>query len=184
MQSVEVHIIALIENEQQDEQFVIVMEEQGGFRRLSVLIGAFEAQAIALAIQGRSLDRPATHDLFKDTILASGMDLQKIIINELKEEVFHAQLILKKVDGHTIEIDARTSDALALAVRFGCPIFVTEPVLAEAGFVSDKLSKKQLSSQKALSEYSVQELEHLLKEALAREDYELASNIRDIMAEK
>jgi hypothetical protein len=157
---------------------------------LPIVIGGFEAQAIAVAIEGMKPNRPLSHDLFKNTLDTFSIDLKEIIINNLLEGIFYARLICLK-DGELIEIDSRTSDALALAVRFRCPIYTYEFILDAAGVVLEEGDEegitadtppspaKKVQSGSSLSTYSIEDLNRMLEEVLADEDYERAAEIRD-----
>lgn len=178
------NIIALAGSESHPGNFALILEEQNGFRRLPIVIGPFEAQAIAVSLEKMQPNRPLTHDLFKNTLDAAGIVLTEVIISDLVEGTFHATLIGKKPDDAPLEIDARSSDAIAMAVRFGCPIFTTEAILQKAGIILDSPSKAFTNKRGKLSDYSLEELERLLEQVLAKEDYESASKIRDAIAKK
>jgi uncharacterized protein len=184
MKKIELNIIALANSESSKGNFSLILEEQKGFRRLPIIIGAFEAQAIAISLEKMQPNRPLTHDLFKNTLEASGTTITEVVISELVGGIFYATLIGKKPDGSLLKVDARSSDAIAMAVRFGCPIFTTEDILEEAGVVLDSPSKSFTNKRGSLSEYSLQELEQLLKQVLAKEDYESATKIRDAIKNK
>ncbi len=184
MKKIELNIIALANSESSKGNYVLILEEQKGFRRLPIIIGSFEAQAIAVSLEKMQPNRPLTHDLFKNTLDASGVSVSEVMISELVGHVFHALLIGEKADGSLLRVEARSSDAIALAVRFGCPIFTTEAIMEEAGVVLDNPSKAFTNKRGKLSEYSVEELEQLLAQVLAKEDYESASRIRDALKEK
>ena len=174
MKKVELNIIALANSESSKGNFSLILEEQKGFRRLPITIGPFEAQAIAIYLEKMQPNRPLTHDLFKSTLEAS----------EVEDGIFHAKLIGKKQDGSPIEVDARSSDAIAMAVRFSCPIFTTEDIMQSAGVVLESPSKAFTNKRGSLSDYSMEELEQLLKQVLAKEDYESATKIRDAIDKK
>lgn len=184
MKKIELNIIALANSESSKGNYALILEEQDGFRRLPIIIGSFEAQAIAVALEKMQPNRPLTHDLFKNTLEASNISISEVIISRLEDGVFHATLVGAKSDGSTLEVDARSSDAIALAVRFGCPIFTTEAILGEAGTVLDSPSKSFTNKRGSLSDYSLEELEQLLTQVLAKEDYESASKIRDAIDKK
>ncbi|MCB0582528.1 MAG: bifunctional nuclease family protein [Phaeodactylibacter sp.] len=183
MRKVELKIVALANSEVQPNSFVVVLKEASGNRRLPVVIGAFEAQSIALALENIPTNRPMTHDLFKNTLSALGISLREVIISNLRFGVFFATLVCEQTDGKVFELDSRTSDAIALAVRFECPIFVQDFIMDEAGVTIDRPAASGPSSppprKKELSSYSDMELEALLEEALASEEYEQAARIRD-----
>ena len=184
MKKVELNIIALAKSESQPGNYALVLEEQDGFRRLPIIIGPFEAQAIALALEGMKPNRPMTHDLFKNTLDLAGIKLSEIQISQLKEGTFHATLIGKLEDGRPLIVDARASDAISMAVRFSCPIFTTEAIMDMAAIVLDSPSKAFTNKRGKLSDYTMEELERLLKKVLDKEDYESASKIRDAIARK
>ena len=182
MRKVELKIVALANSEAQPNSFVVVLKEESGDRRLPVVIGAFEAQAIALALEKIPTNRPMTHDLFKNTLTTMGISLKEIVISNLQGGVFYATLICQKNDGTTFGLDSRTSDAIELAVRFECPIYAREFIMNEAGIVIDKSSSAEAAlpeKKKELSTYSDPELGQLLEDALAQEDFERAARIRD-----
>ncbi|MCB0588772.1 MAG: bifunctional nuclease family protein [Phaeodactylibacter sp.] len=182
MRKKELKIVALANSEAQPNSFVVVLKEEPGNRRLPVVIGAFEAQSIALALENIPTNRPMTHDLFKNTLIALGIGLREVVISNLRFGIFYATLICQTSDGATFGLDSRTSDAIALAVRFECPIFVKESILDEAGVTIDRFSapeKAPSDNPKELSSCSDKELGQLLEDALASEDYERAARIRD-----
>lgn len=184
MKKVELNIIALANSESSQGNFALILEEQQGFRRLPIIIGPFEAQAIAVFLERMQPSRPLTHDLFKNTLEAAGVQLTEIVISSLENGIFHATIIGKKADGSLLEVDARSSDAIAIGVRFGCPIFTTETIMQEAGIVLDSPSKAFSNKRGNLSDYSIEELEQLLQRVLEKEDYESASKIRDAIKKK
>ncbi len=178
MQKVELQIMAIANNEQQPQSFVLILKELAGKRRLPVIIGSNEAQAIALAIEQIAPGRPMTHDLLKNTMEASGATLREIAITDLTDGIFFATMSWELTDGRTIEVDARTSDAVALAVRFNCRIFVNSFILDEAG-IQVEGEPKPSEKPTDISEMTAQMLQEELDEALAKEDYEKAATIRD-----
>ena len=184
MKKVELNIIALANSESSKGNFALILEEQNGDRRLPIIIGAFEAQAIAVSLEKMQPNRPLTHDLFKNTLDAAGIKIEEVMITDLKAGIFHAKLVGKLPDDSPLEVDARSSDAIALAVRYGCPIFTTSDIIEQAGVVSDTPSKAFANKRGKLSDFSLEELEQLLEQVLAKEDYESASKIRDAIKEK
>jgi len=162
----------------------LILKEVNGARRLPIIIGAFEAQSIALEMEGIKPPRPLTHDLIKSIIDGLGVGLTDVFINELKDGTFYAKLNLE-----TQEIDSRPSDAIALAVRYGVPIFVSDKVMDEAAFVpenGDEVEKAATGGGEASAQETgkpklskLEQLEHQLKEAIAKEDYEQAAALRD-----
>ncbi|MDX1942315.1 MAG: bifunctional nuclease family protein [Saprospiraceae bacterium] len=185
MEKIEMDILALVNSETQPNSFVVILKEKHDNRRLPVVIGGFEAQAIALALQDIKPNRPMTHDLFKESLVSLEVFLLEIIISSLQEGIFYATLVFIKPDGSTLEVDSRTSDALALAVRFGCSIYANASVLDEAAIAvedeEDELVAESSSPRPGspLSSYSTRDLEKLLEEALSSEEYEKAAKIRD-----
>ena len=189
MKKKKLDIVALSHSVTQSHNYAVVLGELDGNRRLPIVIGGFEAQAIAVALEAMSPNRPLTHDLFKNTLEAFDFTLREVIINNLIEGVFYALLIIEK-DGETIEIDSRTSDAIAMAVRFKCPIYTYDFILDSAGVVLDeeeasqtsaRKKKKKSVEQKSVADLSDLELEEMLQNVLAKDDYEKAAEIRDEM---
>lgn len=192
MRKIPLDIVALSHSVSQSHNYAVVLGEQDGSRRLPIVIGAFEAQAIAVAMERMTPNRPLTHDLFKNALDTFGVDLKEVIINDLLDGIFYAKLVcLRK--GEIIEIDSRTSDALAMAVRFNCPVYTYEFILETAGVILDD-SQEEVSSGKSLgvtdepevekksgplSSYSIDALKTMLDEVLAEENYEKAARIRD-----
>ncbi len=191
MKKIELEIVALSHSITQSHNYAVVLGEVEGVRRLPIVIGGFEAQAIAVAMERMTPSRPLTHDLFKNTLLTFNIELKEIIINNLMEGVFYARLICIK-DGEVIEVDSRTSDALAMAVRFECPIYTYEFILEKAGIVLEeetegveeskpkrRRKKEPETDTTSLGNYTTDELKEKLKEILEQENYELAARIRD-----
>jgi uncharacterized protein len=193
MSKVRLNVLGLSYSETQAGAYALILAEENGERRLPIIIGGFEAQAIAIELEGLKPPRPLTHDLFLSMASVFKIDMIEINIYKLDEGVFHANLIVDNGSGKQI-IDARTSDAVALALRFKCPIFTTEDIMKKAGIIlntEEEKPKKQTETapKKAAaakinpsSEFSgltVKELEAILQEAIENEDYERASAIRD-----
>lgn len=191
MKKIELEIVALSHSITQTHSYAVVLGELNGLRRLPIVIGGFEAQAIAVALEKMHPSRPLTHDLMKNFMSAFNIELQEIIICDLQEGIFYSKLVC--VSEHdTVEIDSRTSDALALAVRFGCPVYTYEHILESAGILMDDSSTKkkkgvtatttttnESASRDDLKALSVDELNTLLNEVLEQEDYLRAIAIRD-----
>lgn len=184
MKKIELEIVALSHSITQTHSYAVVLGEVNGLRRLPIVIGGFEAQAIAVALERMQPSRPLTHDLMKNFMMAFNIDLHEIIINDLQEGIFYSKLICSS-DKDTVEIDSRTSDAVALAVRFGCPIYTYDNILESAGILmeeDDKKKKVVVSHDEGsddLKKLSLPELESLLNEVLEHEDYIKAASIRD-----
>lgn len=189
MKKVRLEIVGLSYSQTQSGAYALVLGESTGSRRLPIIIGGFEAQAIAIELEKMTPTRPLTHDLFKAFSETFSIEVTEILIYNLVEGIFYAKLIC--TDGtREVEIDARTSDAIALAVRFNCPIYTYEFILKSAGIVLDDDSIPATENPMATvedmttpeSEYkskSSEELKNMLQSALDEEQYELASKIRD-----
>lgn len=201
MKKVRLEIVGLSYSQTQSGAYALVLGESAGTRRLPIIIGGFEAQAIAIELEKMSPSRPLTHDLFKSFAETFDISVSEVLIYNLVEGIFYAKLVCN--DGsRDVEIDARTSDAIALAVRFNCPIFTYEFILKSAGIVLDDESSSAISGQESSEsqelqeesnpvekssgsgkdEYknkSTEELKTLLQTALDEEHYEMASRIRD-----
>ena len=189
MKKIELEIVALSHSITQTHSYAVVLGEINGLRRLPIVIGGFEAQAIAVALERMNPSRPLTHDLMKNFMMAFNVELHEIVINDLQEGIFYSKLICSSAND-TVEIDSRTSDALALAVRFGCPIFTYENILEQAGVMMEDDQKKEsqpatstvtsdAASTNDLKALSLAELNTLLTEVLEHEDYIKAISIRD-----
>lgn len=185
MQKIELEIVALSHSITQSNSYAVILGEVNGLRRLPIVIGGFEAQAIAVALENMHPSRPLTHDLMKNFMTAFNLQLQEVYICDLQEGIFYSKLVCYNAND-TIEIDSRTSDALALAVRFGCPVYVYEHILDQAGLTNEKSDKLTMSEtitktseQSDLAKLSLAELNQLLSEVLEQEDYIRAIDIRD-----
>ena len=184
MQKIQLSIVALANSESHPGNYILMLEEQKGSRRLPVVIGAFEAQAIAIALERMQPTRPLTHDLFKNTLDQLKFSVKEVMISALLEGVFYATIRGTDASGKEQEIDARTSDAIALAVRFRSAIFTTESILEEAGISVSETAKAKFKRKGNLEEYTLEELDEILQQVLAKEDYERAAKIRDIIEKK
>jgi len=193
MKKIELEIVALSHSITQTHSYAVVLGEVNGLRRLPIVIGGFEAQAIAVALEKMQPSRPLTHDLMKNFMTAFNIELHEIIISDLQEGIFYSKLVCSS-DNDTIEIDSRTSDALALAVRFGCPVYTYEHILESAGIlmedpgtakkrktatVTTTSSEEEGEGGSDLKKLSLEELNTLLNEVLEQEDYIRAIAIRD-----
>lgn len=181
--------MALSHSVTQSHNYAVILGEENGKRRLPIIIGGFEAQAIAVALENMNPNRPLTHDLFKNTLDAFNIELKEVVINNLLDGIFFAQLICEQ-HGNVIQIDARTSDAIAMAVRYECPIYTYEFIMESAGVILDEedeqkpAGKPKKSKAETIEDMSLSSLEKLLEAALAREDYEKAAQIRDVINNK
>ncbi|MEP7164778.1 MAG: bifunctional nuclease domain-containing protein [Ferruginibacter sp.] len=187
MKKIELEIVALSHSITQTHSYAVVLGEINGLRRLPIVIGGFEAQAIAVALERMNPSRPLTHDLMKNFMMAFNVELHEIVINDLQEGIFYSKLVCSSAND-TVEIDSRTSDALALAVRFGCPIYTYDNILDQAGVLMEDDQKKTPSGGAVTSEtggkdnlqsMTLEELNTLLTEVLEHEDYIKAIAIRD-----
>jgi hypothetical protein len=200
MKKIKLEIIGLSYSQTQSGAYALILGEEDGKRRLPIIIGGFEAQAIAVELENMQPSRPLTHDLFRNFAVEFGVHIDEIVIYNLKEGIFYSHLICSK-DGETKEIDARTSDAIAMAVRFNCPIYTYEFILTQAGVVLDEnadeekpktlpkksTEKKALSSSGVENEFasqSTEELKESLMRAIDEEAYETASKIRDELSKR
>jgi bifunctional DNase/RNase len=184
-------VIGLSYSQTQTGAYALVLGEAEGNRRLPIIIGGFEAQAIAIELEKMAPSRPLTHDLFKKFAEAFKITVKEVVIYNLLEGIFYAKLICDDGSGNEVEIDSRTSDAIALAVRFTCPVYTYEFILSSAGIVLDEENKSEeeleevtktesaATASSDLGSASVQDLENMLDQAIAEEEYEKASKIRD-----
>ena len=186
MDKIKLNILGLSVSQSQSGAYALVLAEESGERRIPIIIGPIEAQSIAIQLEGLKPPRPLTHDLFK--YMASSFDILilEVIIYKLEEGIFYSELVCENFS-NKVKIDSRTSDAVALAIRFKCPIYANESVLQMAGISSSDFGKTMNESEQdseveediRLEEKSVQELEKMLNDAINSENYELASQIRD-----
>ncbi len=206
MKKIELEIVALSHSITQSHSYAVVLGEVGGIRRLPIVIGGFEAQAIAVALEKMNPSRPLTHDLMKSMCTAFAIDLKEIVINNLVDGIFFSQLVCQR-DNDMIEIDSRTSDAIALAIRFDCPIYTYDFILDSAGLIIEeqdqeqegekeksrpkekgiKKSEPKISSGVStgdLSKASLAELNEMLQKYIEKEDYEKAIAVRDEMGRR
>lgn len=184
MDKIKLEIVGLSYSQTQSGAYALVLSETGGKRRLPIIIGGFEAQAIAIELEKMVPTRPLTHDLFKTFATSFSISVKEVVIYNLQEGIFFAKLVCEK-DGHISDIDARTSDAIALAVRFECPIYTFESILSSAGILSDEFMDDDDDpddddpEEGEFGKMTVEELEAAIQEAIENEDYERASLLRD-----
>ncbi len=192
MQKVRLEISGIAYSQTQSGSYVLTLSEAAGKRKLPIVIGGFEAQAIAVELEKMIPNRPLTHDLIKSFCITYDVIIKEVLIYKFVEGVFYSKLICEK-DGTISEIDSRTSDAIAVGVRFNSPIFTLSNVLEEAGITSDQEDAfesdsiyeeeedvfKEEPELSSLVNDSIQDLEKQLQEALENENYELASKLRD-----
>ncbi|PZF72520.1 bifunctional nuclease family protein [Taibaiella soli] len=197
MKKIELEIVALSHSITQTHSYAVVLGEVNGLRRLPIVIGGFEAQAIAVALERMQPSRPLTHDLFANFMSTFGIELTEVIIYKLEEGIFFAKLVCQSGNEEVIEIDSRTSDALALAVRANCRIYTYENILEAAGLYLDQSTEggqgaeqpdpkslsatpsTPVSTNKDLKSLNMEELNTLLHQVLEQEDYVRAISIRD-----
>lgn len=188
MHLIQLDIVGLSYSQTQSGAYALVLGELTGNRRLPIIIGSFEAKAIAVALESEiKPERPITHDLF--TTFCKGYDIrvQKVVISSIKDGIFSSIIYCVDNNGKEIELDARTSDAVAIAVRFNAPIFTYRAIMEDAGIILDKditpsVETKKVGFPEIESEFaslSLNELEEALHKAVSEEDYERASKIRD-----
>ncbi len=190
MQKVKLNILGLSVSQSQSGAYALVLAEEDGDRRIPIIIGPIEAQSIAIQLEGLKPPRPLTHDLFKELAVSFGIHILEVIIYKLEEGIFYSELICVR-DGKQIVIDSRTSDAVALSLRFGCPIYTTEEILQRAGIVIEfenehpqeewhqQVSDEPTRGKHEYEKYTSSELTRMLENAINDEDYEKASAIRD-----
>ncbi len=191
MEKIKLEIVAISHSVTSSHNYAVILGEHGGGRRLPIVIGGFEAQAIAVAVEKMTPNRPLTHDLFKNTLDNFDIKVEEIIINDLVDGIFYAQLACIQ-DDNTFIIDSRTSDAIAMAVRFECPIFTYEFIMEAAGVDVENEDPKMApltpsgppSNPSDLSSMSDNQLESLLLKVLESEDYEKAAKIRDELGKR
>ncbi len=196
MSKIKLNVLGISYSQTQSGAYALVLTEEDGERRIPIIVGGFEAQSIAIQLEGLKPPRPLTHDLFMNFARSFHIDLLEVNIYKLEEGVFYSKLMCDNGD-QKISIDTRTSDAIALALRFKCPIYTTEEIMERAGIVlefgneekssdisqgstlSDTTPGTGTSSSEEFKEFTTKELNEMLKEAVGKEDYERASMIRD-----
>lgn len=205
MEKIQLEILMLAESVTFNNTYSLVLGEKEGNRRFSLVIGKPEAQAIALSLDGLNPTRPLTHDLMQKSFQVFNIDIIEVIITDLKEGIFYAVVVCKKGE-IIVEIDSRTSDAIAMALRFNSPIYVAEKVINEVGSEVDDMEKltieqfeeeleedlkgftdkalDQLLSENQFSQYSKAALVEMMNKALEEEDYEYAAKIRDELTKR
>ncbi len=184
------YVAGMSYSQSQSGAYALFLGVIGEDKRLPIIIGGFEAQAIAIFLEKMKPQRPLTHDLFKNFADSFDIHLKEVVINKFEEGIFYSKLVCEK-DGKIREIDSRTSDAVALALRFGCPIYANEAIVDEAGIVIEEAESEPEEEQTAAEtteqeattygyeDYRLEELEDLLQKAIEEENYEEASRIRD-----
>jgi bifunctional DNase/RNase len=188
-------VIGISYSQTQSGAYALILAEENGERRIPIIIGGFEAQAIVIKLENLEPPRPLTHDLFKSFAEACGVTVEQVLINKLREGIFYSEIVC--TDGERrFQIDSRTSDAVALALRFECPIFIDPQILNEAGIVmsttpeeeqkqpGEPARKKTQPAANEYGEFTTDELKDMLADAISREDYEQAAAIRDELSRR
>lgn len=190
MQKIELKIYGLSYSHSQSAAYALILDEKDGNRRLPIIVGGLEAQAIAIEVEKMKPARPLTHDLFKSFSEIFNVEVREVIINKFHEGIFYSVLVCNN-GKRDVEIDSRTSDAVAIALRFNCPIYTYEHVMASAGIIMDISEEDQIQKPETfkkednpLSKLNLIELDKALQEAIAKEDYEKASLLRDEIAKR
>lgn len=176
----ELWVVALSESVSRPGTYALILEDAGTRQRIPVLIGASEAQAIAMPLEKMTSVRPQTHDLLSTVILSLNATLREVLIREIRDDIFYASIFLQTAGG-IVEIDARPSDAIALAVRMGAPLRATETVVSQASYMTEERSRDKKGS---YAQYTIEELEEILKKTLGKEDYESAVRVREAIERK
>ncbi len=193
MNKIQLEIKELLYSQSSSGAYVLILGDKHSMRRLPIVIGEHEAQSIALGLEGNRPSRPLTHDLFKKFAEQYGVELSEVVITRFLEGVFYAMLVCKQGDDLSM-VDARPSDAIALAVRYNCPISVYESVMNEAGIemeeVKDMDPNKEIPEEEpsgmpdTLENLSIDQLQQLLQLAIEEENYEKAAELRDLINSK
>ena len=176
----ELWIVALAESQSKPNQYALILEDTVSKRRIPIIIGQGEAQAIAIFMEKMRPSRPQTHDVFKNVIEQLGARLTKVCIDRFENDLFQASLYLS-TERSELVIDSRPSDAIALAIRMDCPIFATLQVIEQSAYYFDEKIRDKKGS---YAEYTLEELEELLRRILAKEDYESAVRVREAIARR
>jgi len=191
MNKLKLNVLGISYSQTQSGAYALVLTEEEGERRIPIIIGGFEAQSIAIQLEGLKPPRPLTHDLFLNFSTAFQISIREVYIYKLEEGVFYSKLMCCQ-GANEIEIDSRTSDAIALALRFVCPIYTTEEILSKSGIIMDaeeqdveaKPTPKPSTIPSEYSNMALEELKELLGKAIQDEDYERASKIKDEIEKK
>lgn len=189
MKRIKLKVLGISYSQSQSGAYALVMMEENGPRRIPIIIGGFEAQSIVIKLENLQPPRPLTHDLFKSFADAFNIELAEVFIHKLEDGIFYAQLVCYR-DDEEIIIDSRTSDAVALALRFDCPIYTTEEIMEKAGITVSQTSEASAETSGATQTdkieetsmfegYTDEELYRMIDEAIKTEDYERAASIRD-----
>jgi len=198
MSKIELTVMGLSASESNPNTYALILSDEISKKRIPIIIGSAEAQAIAIELEKLRPPRPLTHDLFKNVAVAFGINLSEVNIFKLEEGVFFSKLLLEK-NGNAIAVDSRTSDAIALALRFNCPIFTTSEIIEKAGVIIKFENRKEKTENEdvefdpvddenenktQLLSKTIAELESMLKDAVENEEYELASRIKEELSKR
>ena len=179
VEKLELLIVALSESLSRPGHYALVLEEPASRRRLPLLIGSAEARAIAICLEHLQPARPLTHDLFQAALQALGATLEEVRLTRFEAEVFYAELVLKGSAGQRLTLDARPSDAIALALRFSCPLYASADIVAAAAYAPEEPGPAPEAE--VFLAFTVPELEEELRKTLERQDYERAARVRDAL---
>lgn len=184
---IRLNILGLSYSQTQSGAYALILTEEEGERRIPIIIGGVEAQSIAIKLEGLTPPRPLTHDLFLSFAQAFGIVLLEVVLYKLEEGIFYSELVCQKGNDEVVRLDSRTSDAVALALRFNCPISTYEEIINKAGIIIDfdnieepkQTKRKGKRKSSDYGSYTTTELQQMLQKAIEKEDYEKASQIRD-----
>jgi uncharacterized protein len=192
---IKLSVVGLTYSQTQSAAYALVLGEENGARRLPIIIGSSEAQSIAMHLQSVKATRPLTHDLFVMAMTGYNVKLRSVVIYKMEKDIFYSELFFENAEGKTLRLDSRTSDAVALAVRAGCPIFTTPEIMDKAGVVFEEDESKKISAEEIdeiddseddmdMDDQSFEDFDELalnesLDKAIRNEDYERATLIRD-----
>lgn len=191
MEKIALDIVGISSSQTQMGAYALILAERSGSRRLPIIIGAYEAQAIAIELEKMKPQRPLTHDLFRSFALSHQIIVKEIVINKFQEGVFFAEIYSIDPNGNEVVTDSRTSDAIAIALRFDCSVYTYESVLSQTGIVIEPEPEEEEDEEEVsfhetpveqlhdLQDYDLEKLKSMLEEAVNKEHYELASKIRD-----
>ncbi len=191
MSKIELNVVGISSSQTQSGGYALILAEREGTRRLPIIIGVYEAQSIAIYIENMKPPRPLTHDLFKTFAIEHQIIVKEVLISKFQEGIFYAEIHSIDAQGNEVVTDARTSDAVAIALRFNCPIYTTEQVISQTGIqfepeaedeeneIGELTEPNKTDHTDDLQDLSHEDLKTMLDEAISSENYELASKIRD-----
>ncbi len=182
MKKIELAILGLTISQSPDS-YIVLLKDKEGDKRLPIIVGSNEAQSIAVAIDNLHPPRPLTHDAFFNLMVYFGIDLKEVYIYDIVKGVFHAEMLCQQLE-KTERLDIRSSDAIAMALRFNVPIYTNEKVMNVAGVLPNSNAHEEKNVEKSIFEMSSEEIETAIEDAVKKEDYETASLLRDILKQK